>query len=64
VATLLQLDGARVLGGTEWSAGDGEDEQVHMHTYGHFGPQGNRNVKVIRMKRKTYLRATNEIQLD
>jgi hypothetical protein len=57
VATLLQLDGARVLGGTEWSAGDGEDEQVHMHTYGHFGPQGNRNVKVVRYEEKNIFKS-------
>jgi hypothetical protein len=57
VATLLQLDGARVLGGTEWSAEDGEDEQVHMHTYGHFGPQGNRNVKVVRYEEKNIFKS-------
>jgi hypothetical protein len=64
VAALLQLDGACVLGRTERSSGDGEDEQVHMHTDGHFGQQGNRNVKVVRSEEKTYLRASNERQSD
>jgi hypothetical protein len=54
VAALLQLDGARVLGRTEQSSGDGEDEQVHMHTDGHFGQQGNRNVKVVRSEENVF----------